>query len=108
MGTASRLSEASIRINDSIDFDTALQGVLDSARALTQARCSVRCGLKETPSAASHQACALMHPPSAPFQRQGTVVDTPTQSPLPPVQPWLKWERFVFKPHCREPLDACL
>ena len=34
----SRLSEASLRINESLDFDTVLQGVLDSARDLTQAR----------------------------------------------------------------------
>ena len=34
----SRLSEASLRINESLDFDTVLQGVLDSARALTSAR----------------------------------------------------------------------
>ena len=31
----SRLSEASLRINDSLEFDTVLQGVLDSARAPT-------------------------------------------------------------------------
>ena len=34
----SRLSEASLRINESLDFDTVLQGVLDSARSLTEAR----------------------------------------------------------------------
>ncbi len=34
----SRLSEASLRINESLDFETVLQGVLDSARDLTQAR----------------------------------------------------------------------
>ena len=33
----SRLSEASIRINASLDFNTVLQGVLDSARSLTGA-----------------------------------------------------------------------
>ncbi len=33
----SRLSEASLHINASLDFDTVLQGVLDSARALTGA-----------------------------------------------------------------------
>ena len=32
----SRLSEASLRINESLDLDTVLQGVLDSARALTR------------------------------------------------------------------------
>ena len=37
----SRLSEASLRINESLDFDTVLQGVLDSARALTEARYGV-------------------------------------------------------------------
>ena len=34
----SRLSEASLRINQSLDFDNVLQGVLDSARSLTGAR----------------------------------------------------------------------
>ena len=33
-----RLSEASLRINESLEFDTVLQGVLDSACALTEAR----------------------------------------------------------------------
>ena len=33
----SRLSEASLRINESLDFDAVLQGVLDSARSLTDA-----------------------------------------------------------------------
>ena len=37
----SRLSEASLRINESIDFDTVLQGVLDSACSLTGARYGV-------------------------------------------------------------------
>ena len=37
----SRLSEASLRINESLDFDTVLQGVLDSARSLTDARYGV-------------------------------------------------------------------
>ena len=37
----SRLSAASLRINDSLDFDTVLQGVLDSARSLTSARYGV-------------------------------------------------------------------
>ena len=37
----SRLSQASLRINESLDFDTVLQGVLDSARALTSARYGV-------------------------------------------------------------------
>ena len=34
----SRLSQASLRINESLDFDQVLQGVLDSARSLTSAR----------------------------------------------------------------------
>ncbi|MDE0076267.1 MAG: ATP-binding protein [Caldilineaceae bacterium] len=34
----SRLSEASLRINESLDFDDVLQSVLDSARSLTGAR----------------------------------------------------------------------
>ena len=33
----SRLSEASLRINESLDFETVLQGILDSARSLTGA-----------------------------------------------------------------------
>ncbi len=37
----SRLSEASLRINESLDFDAVLQGVLDSARFLTAARYGV-------------------------------------------------------------------
>ena len=37
----SRLSEASLRINQSLEFDTVLQGVLDSARSLTTARYGV-------------------------------------------------------------------
>ena len=34
----SRLSEASLRINESLDLDTVLQAVVDSARALTASR----------------------------------------------------------------------
>ena len=34
----SRLSEASLRINESLDFRSVLQGVVDSARALTSSR----------------------------------------------------------------------
>ena len=37
----SRLSEASLRINESLDLRTVLQGVLDSARVLTEARYGV-------------------------------------------------------------------
>ena len=37
----SRLSEASLRINESLDLDTVLQGILDSARSLTNARYGV-------------------------------------------------------------------
>ena len=37
----SRLSEASLRISESLDFDTVVQGVLDSARSLTGARYGV-------------------------------------------------------------------
>ena len=37
----SRLSEACLRINESLDFDVVLQGVLDSARSLTGARYGV-------------------------------------------------------------------
>ena len=37
----SRLSEASLRINESLDLDTVLQEILDSARSLTDAWCGV-------------------------------------------------------------------
>ena len=37
----SRLSQASLRINESLEFDQVLQGVLDSARSLTGARFGV-------------------------------------------------------------------
>ena len=37
----SRLSQASLRINESLDFDAVLQGALDSARSLTGARYGV-------------------------------------------------------------------
>ena len=36
-----KLSEASRRINESLDLDTILQGILDSARSLTDARYGV-------------------------------------------------------------------
>ena len=37
----SKLSEASLRINESLDLDAVLQGILDSARSLTNARYGV-------------------------------------------------------------------
>ncbi|MDE2752570.1 MAG: GAF domain-containing protein, partial [Gemmatimonadota bacterium] len=37
-GRLARLSEAGLRINESLDFDTVLQEVVDSARALTSSR----------------------------------------------------------------------
>ena len=40
-GRLSRLSEASLRINESLEFGSVLQGVLDSARSLTNARYGV-------------------------------------------------------------------
>ena len=40
-GRLSRLSEASLRINESLDFNAVLQEVLDSARSLTAARYGV-------------------------------------------------------------------
>ena len=44
----SRLSEASLRINESLDLDAVLQSVLDSARALTGARYSLITTLDES------------------------------------------------------------
>ena len=43
----SRLSEASLRINESLDFDVVMQGVLDSACSLTGARYGVMTLLDE-------------------------------------------------------------
>ena len=44
----SRLSRASLRINESLEFDAVLQSVLDSARSLTGARYGVLTLLDET------------------------------------------------------------
>ena len=44
----SRLSEASLRINESLDLETVLQGVLDSARSLINARYGVITTLDES------------------------------------------------------------
>ena len=44
----SRLSRASLQINESLDFDAVLQSVLDSACSLTGARCGVLTLLDET------------------------------------------------------------
>ncbi len=43
-----RLTEASHRINDSLDFESVLQGVLDSARLLTKAKFGVITLINET------------------------------------------------------------
>ena len=43
----SKLSEASLRINESLDLDTVLQEILDSARLLTDAWCGVIVSLDE-------------------------------------------------------------
>ena len=50
----SRLSEASRRINESLDFDTVLQGVLDSTRSLTAARYGMMTLLDLLPAGSSH------------------------------------------------------
>ena len=44
----SRLSEASLRINESLDLDAVLQGVLDSARSLTGARYALITTMRNT------------------------------------------------------------
>ena len=44
----SRLSEASLRINESLELDAVLQGVLDSARSLTDARYALITTLRDT------------------------------------------------------------
>ena len=45
-----RLSEASLRINESLDLDTVLQNILDSARVLTEARYGAMTLFDETES----------------------------------------------------------
>ena len=61
----SRLSEASLRINESLDFDQVLQGALDSARSLTGARYGVMTLLDDAgpvsphPRSINHNAIAL-------------------------------------------------
>ena len=61
----SRLSEASLRINESLDFDQVLQGALDFARSLTGARYGVMTLLDDAglvsqrPRSFSHNAIAL-------------------------------------------------
>ena len=44
----SRLSEASLRINESLELDEVLQGVLDSARSLTDARYALITTMRDT------------------------------------------------------------
>ena len=44
----SKLGEASLRINESLDLERVLQGVLDSACSLTNARCGVITTLDES------------------------------------------------------------
>ncbi len=57
----SRLSEASLRINESLDFDTVLQGVLDSARSLTDARYGVIILLDDAGKPENFLASGLTH-----------------------------------------------
>ena len=44
----SRLSEASLRINESLELDEVLRGVLDSARSLTDARYALITTMRDT------------------------------------------------------------
>ena len=62
----SRLSEASLRINESLDLDTVLQDVLDSARSLAGARYGVLAVLDD-----SEQVEALLASGLAPAEFQG-------------------------------------
>lgn len=43
----SRMGQASLRINESLDIRTVLQGVLDSARSLTDAKYGMMALLKD-------------------------------------------------------------
>ena len=55
----SKLSEASLRINESLDLDTVLQEILDSARLLTDARCGVIVSLDDKGQAEDFLASGL-------------------------------------------------
>ena len=55
----SRLSEASLRVNESLDFDAVLQGVLHSARLLTEARYGVITLLDDQGAVQDRQASGL-------------------------------------------------
>jgi len=57
----SRLSSASLRINESLDFDDVLQSVLDSARSLTGARYGILTLLDETGQADDYLSSGLNH-----------------------------------------------
>ena len=57
----SRLSEASLRINESLDLDTVLQEILDSARSLTDARCGVIVTLGDKGQVEDFLASGLTH-----------------------------------------------
>jgi len=71
-----RLSEASLRINESLDFDEVLQCVLDAARSLTAARYGVMT-LWATPAA-----CATSSPRASRRSRPGC---SATEQPLWPI-----------------------
>ena len=55
----SRLSQASLRINESLDLDTALRAVMDGARALTRAPYSVITTLDDSGGVEDHLALGL-------------------------------------------------
>ena len=55
----SRLSQASLRINESLDVDTALRAVMDSARSLTRATHAVITTLDESGRVEDHLALGL-------------------------------------------------
>ncbi len=55
----SRLSQASLRINESLDVDTALRAVMDSARSLTRATHAVITTLDDSGTVEDHLALGL-------------------------------------------------
>ena len=55
----SRLSEASLRVNESLDFDSVLQGILQSARLLTEARYGVLTLLDDQGAVQDYQSSGL-------------------------------------------------
>ena len=77
----SRLSEASLRINESLDFEGILQEVVDSARAITDARfggLTTIDGSEQVQDAATVTLLASLLPVTPNFLRRGPSAGSPS------------------------------